>query len=175
MDSVIYHRGKVVAPTEDGMEGLGLSIRDLAAYFYANDGLVASTRPERLQRSFNALAGLFDRVRLSNNTRKMVSIVRHPYHAPYRMSSEDYERRTTRIGPIFQEPQWRRMDFPECGVQVATGSQLTQTHIQHGLGQRHRRGAPPPPSSREAQTYRVSFLKRLLWLRCAVEGCLGGA
>ena len=34
---------------------------------------------------------------------------------------------------------------------------------------------PPPLTPGEAQTYRVSFPKSLLWLRCLVERCLGGA
>ena len=42
-----------------------------------------------------------------------------------------------------------------------------------GLG----RGTLPslPPHPPESQTYQVSFPKRLLRLRCPVEGCLGGA
>ena len=49
----------MVESTEVGTEVLGLSIQDLVAYFYANDGLVASTQPERLQRLFGVFSGLF--------------------------------------------------------------------------------------------------------------------
>ena len=48
VDAIIHHWVTVVAPTKDGMEVLGLSIRYLSAYFYANNGLVASAQPERL-------------------------------------------------------------------------------------------------------------------------------
>ena len=48
MESVIHHWVTVVALTKDGREGLGLSIRELEAYFYAGDVLVASTQPDRL-------------------------------------------------------------------------------------------------------------------------------
>ena len=65
VDAVICHWMAVVEETEEGMEGIGMSIWDLAAYFYAGDGIVASTQPERLQSSFDVLAGLFDRVGLS--------------------------------------------------------------------------------------------------------------
>ena len=41
VDAVICHWVTVVTATEEGMEGLGMSIRDFAEYFYANDGLVA--------------------------------------------------------------------------------------------------------------------------------------
>ena len=37
MDAVMCYWVKLVAPTNEVMEGLGLSIRDLAAYFYAID------------------------------------------------------------------------------------------------------------------------------------------
>ena len=43
VDAVILHRVTVVAPTKESMEGLGLLIWDLAAYFYAGDGLFALT------------------------------------------------------------------------------------------------------------------------------------
>ena len=43
VDAVIRHWMAVVAPAKDVTEVLGLSIQDLAAYFYANDGLVTST------------------------------------------------------------------------------------------------------------------------------------
>ena len=49
----------VVVETEEGTEILVLSILYLVAYFYAEDGLVASTQPEKLQRALDILAGLF--------------------------------------------------------------------------------------------------------------------
>ena len=44
MDSVIHHWLMVVAEIEKGTEGLGISIWDLATYFYANDGLIYSAQ-----------------------------------------------------------------------------------------------------------------------------------
>ena len=68
----------VVAPTKDGREGLGMSIQDLAAYFYAENDLVTLTQLERLQRVFDVLNEIFDRVGLRANTRKTVGMVCHP-------------------------------------------------------------------------------------------------
>ena len=45
VDAVICHRVAVVIPTEKGTGSLGLTIIDLAAYFYADGGLIASTQP----------------------------------------------------------------------------------------------------------------------------------
>ena len=56
------------------MEGLGLQIRDLVWYLYADDGLVTLTQPERLQREFDVLTGLFDWVSLRTNKRNTVSM-----------------------------------------------------------------------------------------------------
>ena len=99
----------VVSPTEEDTEVLGLSIHDLEPYFYANNGLVASTQPERLQRVFDVLTSLFDRVGLRMNMQKMVSMSCQPCHAPGRMSVEAYERRTTGTGPNFWGQQRRRV------------------------------------------------------------------
>ena len=55
-----------------------MSIQDLAAYFYANNGLDALTQTERLNRVFDALMGLFDRVSVRKNTQKMVSMACQP-------------------------------------------------------------------------------------------------
>ena len=95
------------------MEGLGLLIRDLVVYFYANDGLVASNQPERLQRALDILTGIFDWFGLRTNTRKTVSMACQPCHAPVRMSSKAYERRMTGTGSNFSERQRTRVDFPE--------------------------------------------------------------
>ena len=55
VDTVIGHWVTVVALTEAGAEGLGVSIHYLAAYFYTDDRLFVSTRSERLQREFGIL------------------------------------------------------------------------------------------------------------------------
>ena len=62
VDVVICHWVTVVAPTKAGMVGFGLSIQDLGAYFYVANVVVALTQPERLQRAFDVLTSLFDRV-----------------------------------------------------------------------------------------------------------------
>ena len=46
--AIIRHWVTVVTPSEEGIGGLGLTIIDLSKYLYADDGIVASTQPERL-------------------------------------------------------------------------------------------------------------------------------
>ena len=75
VDVIIRHWVKLVTPTEVGTGGLGLTIIDLAAYLYADDGLVVSTQPEKLHRAFEVLTGLFNWVSLHKNTKNMASMV----------------------------------------------------------------------------------------------------
>ena len=85
------------------------------------------------------------------------------------MSLGAYEWQMTGTGPTFWEQQRRKVDYPECGVVVAAGLLLKQLQSKKNVGQGGRGGEPPPPPG-EAQTYQVSFPKRLLRLRCPVEG-----
>ena len=89
-DAVIRHWVTVVTPTEAVTGGLGLTIIDLAAYFYANEGLVASTQPEMPQRAFGILTSLFDRFGLHINMEKTVGMVCHPCHASGGVLEEAY-------------------------------------------------------------------------------------
>ena len=61
---------------ETGREG-----RHQAAFFYADNGMVASLDPAWLQGAFNALVGLFDRVGLQKNFGKTVGMVCHTCQA----------------------------------------------------------------------------------------------
>ena len=46
--------------------------------FYADDGMVASTDPDWLQGEFDTLTGIFNRVLLWENVRKMIGMIFHP-------------------------------------------------------------------------------------------------
>ena len=68
-------------------------------YFYADNGMVASSDSAWLQGAFNALVGLFDRVGLRTNGWKSVSMVCHPcLAAAGKITQEAYGRRLTRGG-----------------------------------------------------------------------------
>ena len=86
VDSVVRHWMTVVMPTEAGVGGLGLTIIDLEAYLYSDDGIVASTQMERLKRVFDILTCLFGQVGLRKNTVNTVVVVCQPCHAPGGMS-----------------------------------------------------------------------------------------
>ena len=144
VDAVICHWVTVVATKEAGAEGLGMSIQARVAYLYANDGIFALTQLDRLKRVFDVLADLFDRVGLHKNKGKTVSMAFQPCHTPGRMSEVAYEKRATGTGLTYQERQRMLVQFPECILEVATGSLLMQHQSEHGLGEGYQGGAAPP-------------------------------
>ena len=89
-DNIIQHWVKVMEPMEVGVEVLGALVQDLVAYFYIYDGLVTSPQPESLQRLFDVLTDLLNRVCLRMNLRKMVSMACWTCHTPYGMSEATY-------------------------------------------------------------------------------------
>ena len=55
-------------------EGFGKDVQRLVAYLYANGGIIVLAQATRLQRDFDTLMELFDRVGLRTNVAKTVSI-----------------------------------------------------------------------------------------------------
>ena len=66
---VFLHSLSVLAEAEGGAgpKGSGRDIQRLGEYFYADDGLVTSTRLSMIQREFNVLVELFNQVGLFKN------------------------------------------------------------------------------------------------------------
>ena len=120
-------------------------VQELAAYLYAEKGLVASTQPERSHRLFNNLMDLFDQVILQRNLWKTVITTCQYCHTHGSMLEVAYEIRTSGVGPTYREWKRRRVQIPECGVELAAGSLLTHHQIQNGVGRGSRGGYPPLP------------------------------
>ena len=66
VDAVLHHWVSVVAEAdgEVGPEVFGQYMQRMAAYFYADDGIILSMSVARLQRAFDILTDLFDWVDL---------------------------------------------------------------------------------------------------------------
>ena len=89
-----------------GPYGFGWAVQWLMAFFYANDGLLASPRLIRLQVEMNFLMGLFDRVGLQTDIIKMVVIVCHPCYIFGGHSEVVYTQQMMGVGSYFRERQW---------------------------------------------------------------------
>ena len=70
--SVVALPGEAVEPGAVVTGGFGQDIQHLAAYFYAGDGILTSTRVARLQQDFDTLTKNFDHVGLCINVSKKV-------------------------------------------------------------------------------------------------------
>ena len=78
VEATIWHWVKLVAPMEAGEEVLRETIHKLAALSYADGGLVVLPWPERIQKAFNVLTDLFNRVGLRTTVRNTVRMACRP-------------------------------------------------------------------------------------------------
>ena len=65
--------------------------------------MVASSDPRWLQGAFNTLVGLFDRMGLRTNVRKIVGMICRPCQAAGNLLEAAYGRRITGEGPTYME------------------------------------------------------------------------
>ena len=114
VEAVIRHWVTVVLLTEAVTGGLGLKMIDLAAYFFADDRIVALNQPEMIQMAVGVLAGLFGRVVLRTNITNTVCMVCQPCHTPRGISEEVYMQWVTGKGPTFWEHRRMRVEWPDC-------------------------------------------------------------
>ena len=64
VDAVVRHCLQIATQEAERRGERGRELRHMAALFYADDGMVASTDPHWLQWAFQVLIGLFDRMGL---------------------------------------------------------------------------------------------------------------
>ena len=76
-----------------------------AAFFYADDGMVASTGPVWLQTAFNTITGIFDWVGLTMNVRKTLGMVCHPCRSDGVLTDKAYTWRMIGSGRSYKERQ----------------------------------------------------------------------
>ena len=72
---MIFYWVTLVAVEESVPYGFGGAFQWLAALFYADDGLITSPRPARIQAALDVLMEMFDRVGLQTNINKRVGMV----------------------------------------------------------------------------------------------------
>ena len=70
LDSVIWQWVTVVDGEEEGPYVFGQLVQWLAPLLYADDGILASPRPNHLQDMLDVLPGIFNRVGLRTNVKK---------------------------------------------------------------------------------------------------------
>ena len=78
VDAVIHHWVTLAAVEEAVPENFGRVVQMLAALFYPDDGLLTSTRLDRLQAALDILMGLFENVGLHKNSKKQLIWCNNP-------------------------------------------------------------------------------------------------
>ena len=107
-------------------------VKLFTALFYADDGYIASTDDELLQRSMDILTGLFDRVGLRTNVGKTKVMTCIDSKIRVRDKEEVYYNR--RCG-FYTERDWnrRRVECDICGQDLSANSLASHLETQHGV------------------------------------------
>ena len=153
--------------TEEGNQRLTTK----AEFFYANDGMVASTDPGWIHLAFDILMGLFDKVGLRTNVRKTVGMVCRNFWAAGVRAEEAYASRMTGEGRILKEREQERVLCPECGKELEKGSLVMHRQTQNGVakGGLGTEGGGAD-GGKEPMTYRMAFPTRAGPMPFPVEG-----
>ena len=78
VDAIIHHWATLVSGEASGLEVFGREVQTLYTLFFADDGLLVSPCPYRIQVSLTVLMGLFKNVGLQKYSGKKVGIKFQP-------------------------------------------------------------------------------------------------
>ena len=109
VDLVINHLSTVITWEDTGQEYFGRAVQNLAAVFYADDGLPTCPQPDRLQEALEVMMGMFYKVGLRTNVDKTVGIVCQPCRNAGIQLEEAYTRHMTGKGLTYLERQMERV------------------------------------------------------------------
>ena len=157
VDAVVRHWVAVMVEGVEEQGYRGQEVRHNNALFYADNVMVASLDPRWLQGAFSILVGLFDRVGLWTNSRETVGMVCRPFQAVGTQLEAAYGQWMTVEGPSYREWQKGRMQFRECGDDIATGSMLGHMKTKHGQAAEDSWSWTILVTGEEPCTYRMAF------------------
>ena len=114
---------------------------------------VTSMQATRLQRTYDTLTELFDRVGLHTNVAKTLIMDFQPCHALGGHSEESHRLQMTGEGKYSRYRLIQTVHCPDCDVNLATGSQAAYQQVQHGVARGDLMDPPPYPLD-NSSTYR---------------------
>ena len=171
---MVRHRVTLAVEDAEKRGEKGKEVRHQAALFYADEGMVASSDPRWLQRAFNALVGLFERVGLRTNVGKTVSMACTLCSAAGNQSEEAYGQNMTGEEPTYWERQKDQVECEDCGKEMGTGSLASHLMTQNGKAKAQKWSWNDSATGRgETRTYRIEFSTKGGTRGCTVDGCLG--
>lgn len=134
VDAVVRQWLRIVLGDEYTMPEVEIDevVQLFTALFYADDGYIASSDAETLQRSVDVLTGLFDRVGLKTNVDKTKVMTCIDARIRVRQSVESYTR--SRAGYV-SEREWsrRRVECEKCGKELNAKSMNRHLEEVHGV------------------------------------------
>ena len=154
VDAVIGEWLRQVVSAESARDGItSADIRRLLACFCADDGLVLSRDPAVLQRAFDALTGLFDRVGLRTNTKKTEVMIMFPGEIRTCLSADAYR---ARMDAEFREG-WKggEADCDICGATLKEVSLRKHLETQHDVYRSFTLAGPAAEPPNEAKKWAV--------------------
>ena len=113
VESVVRHWVEVMVEGAEERGDRGQEGRHHTAFFYADNGIVASSEPQWIHVTFSTLVGLFDRVGLRTNIGKTSVMVCFLCQAEGNQSEVTYKRRMKGEGPYYREWQKGRVQCRE--------------------------------------------------------------
>jgi Reverse transcriptase (RNA-dependent DNA polymerase) len=151
-------------------QGLGFTVEEQLALFYADDGYIGSRDDTWLSNALQILADLFRQVGLESNAAKTKSMSCLPGKIRTSLSHLAYQRRTTGAGATYRDCLREQVACPHCGKHMARGSLPLHCCRQHGhepsILWNYNNVAPTA-----GQLYTVSFPSNLTDCPCKVDGC----
>ena len=137
--------------------------------------MISSSDPRWLQWAFDALVSLLKLVGLRTNVGKTVSMSCRPCQAAGTKSLSAYGRKRTGEGPTHRERKKERVDYGECGNEMAAGLLAYHRMTQHGQAKEELWIWEASSTGGDPQTYRLDFPTKGGSRNCPVEGCPGRA
>ena len=126
--------------------------------------------------TFDSLTGLFDRVGLQKNVRKMVRMLFCLCHAVGTQFEAAYERQMTGERLTYRDCHKLWVQCPDRGVNLVAGSLAVHWQMQHavymGVGVGYQWENPLPPAE-NPKTYLMSFPRSAGPRECPVKECMG--
>ena len=171
VDAVVREWLSRALSPEEAREAI-LQVRQLMAAFYADDAVVASRDPDKLQDSFDELTALFDRVGLKTNAKKTEVMVMTPGRIRAKLSPEGYEARMRLdgedVGLGGRGPVGRRVQCPKCCKTLKAASLRSHMETQHD---EYEVFLPPAEDAAPPATYHVRKDVARGGYSCPVQDC----
>jgi Reverse transcriptase (RNA-dependent DNA polymerase) len=148
---------------------------DLFILFYADDGWLASYRPEVLQQAVDTVTDLFQRMGLKMNSEKTKTMSSHPGNAFHSIASPAFSRCLTGEGLTYSARKRQKVDCPECGKSMQEQALANHRLKKHNFYQRpHKRRRLLDTVAKDSVLYRSDYDGTGV-VQCPVPGCDGRA